>query len=236
VRVPDTLNIKVPPGLRKRLEEAARRNALSIQGEAARRLQASFKRRPRKHRGLQEYDRIIDLLVLAAVLKKPLRKARETVVNLSKKEPFKQHGDLLSRHNRLKKALIKRGKFKELEDGVRNRGLDLMVRYGPNLLSLEKALEVAKKRVIIFNAMKGLGERFLGFLDDLPEAYRKVYQEWSASPLGLQGAAEQAEIRLRAQNPVEWDKGKALGKALLILTEEPGIAEEGFKGVELSRK
>jgi hypothetical protein len=230
------LRIKMPPGLQRRLEQAAKRNALSVDAEVVRRLQASFKRRPRKHRRLQEYDRIIDLLVLAAVLKKPPRKARETVVNLSKKEPFKRHGDLLSRHNRLKKALIERGKFKELEDGVRNRRLDLMARYGPNLLSLEKALEVAKKRAIIFNAMKGFGEGLLGFLDDLPEALREVYEEWSTSSLGVQGAAEQAEIRLRGQNPVEWDKGRALGTALLILTEEPGIAEEHFRGVELSRK
>jgi hypothetical protein len=214
--VPDTLNIKVPPGLRKRLEEAARRNALSIQGEAARRLQASFKRRPRKHRWLQEYDQIIDLLVLAAVLKKPKRKAHETIARLGTKEPFKRYGDLRSRHNRLKRALIERGKFATLEDGVRNHGRDLMARYGQTPVTLERARKVAEKRVAMFKA-----------IEEIDGQYR-LFMDWAAE----QGDDEPGlAVRWLKQTQPSLDAMLAM---LAAVEDDPLVAED-FGGVELSR-
>jgi hypothetical protein len=80
--------------------------------------------RPKKKRGAPrkkwndaKYDRLIDLIVLTEVMKRPKRiSASATIARLSKTR-FKDQGDLRRRYNRLAKKLIAEGSVKKETDG-----------------------------------------------------------------------------------------------------------------------
>ena len=120
----DTVSVRVPAELYRRLEAVAKRKATTAQAELVRCLEAGLgsgkeRGRPLKQFIPRAYDDVVDLRVLREVLKKG--NALEAIKRLTGEEPYQGQGkelfkslgreSLYRRHTRLKQRLAAAGRL-----------------------------------------------------------------------------------------------------------------------------
>jgi hypothetical protein len=227
---------KIPSSMREQLLK------LLATGEAEdavlRRLDAALK--PRKRRGrkkppwLIHRDLQIDILVLQEVLKKPARKASETIARLTGvhpkskartgpgREPFKGQGELLSRHNRLLALLKKDGVLDQFVEGIRARGGTVFWPVRSGSFSAEFAAASGVKMAAFFNRTNNLSLPEREEFGRAARVLQAIVTEFSAKEHATPEEARQA--CLKACRGIASEKVTALTLELFDLCRE-GHAE-----------
>jgi hypothetical protein len=203
--VADTFNVKLPPGLRKQLEKAAKDRATSVHDEIVRRLSASLKSKREKKFWVADHEELINYQLFVAVQRRPKNISESAYIreHLSRRGPFKTSGSLRDRYNKFKKALRERGELEERVKQIQD-GRDLIF---TGLLDQEAPLNLAAATALAANLRaareevdrlsKADRDYFLLLLD----AIRKVMDGAKASPLGYEAAVQELQKQKLADTP-----------------------------------
>lgn len=223
----DTVSVPIPTDLHKQLEEAAKENATTVEEELARHLNAGLSARtnvPSKKggrppkRGIDAlYDRMINWLVLAEVLKRPKKRTvSQTIARISKQKPFEGQGDLRRRYQRFAKEFRARYGLQKMPYNYTG-GVEITLGNSKELCDPREVLE-ALTSLRIYQQRGGVSK----LLDERFGHLSKAQRDLASATFALENAKRMRWLLLKFTDEKDPDGEKLVTKltALIQLTQE----------------